>query len=304
MSLKGAKHWRESFDPRTGAALDVPETRFAFFYERGRAFPARRQADRLRPRGVRVRHRAAVAGGLAHRRDLSRRLDAAAPARDDHRFAGAGPEDGAAAFPDDRDRVARPDRAAACDDQLEPRPLARRDPAEHVRSIGSWRSACPPAARRSVTVATPAASAVYRDPTKAALSGHVDRPVGILLRIDRPRGRARTAGCAARREVGCTPTRAVSSVGRAPARQAGGHWFEPSTAHSGPSRRARTAWLSHSVRAIRAVCAVPGPDPQMSTLRNQGGSPCARPVMLAGVPVPDGAARRQALDGQSGLGDR
>src|SRR5581483_3051701 len=25
---------------------------------------------------------------------------------------------------------------------------------------------------------------------------------------------------------------AVSSVGRAPARQAGGHWFEPSTAHS------------------------------------------------------------------------
>ena len=26
-------------------------------------------------------------------------------------------------------------------------------------------------------------------------------------------------------------TRAVSSVGRAPARQAGGHWFEPSTAH-------------------------------------------------------------------------
>ena len=28
------------------------------------------------------------------------------------------------------------------------------------------------------------------------------------------------------------PTGAVSSVGRAPARQAGGHWFEPSTAHS------------------------------------------------------------------------
>src|SRR5439155_18037465 len=27
------------------------------------------------------------------------------------------------------------------------------------------------------------------------------------------------------------PPRAVSSVGRAPARQAGGHWFEPSTAH-------------------------------------------------------------------------
>src|SRR5215208_1320428 len=34
------------------------------------------------------------------------------------------------------------------------------------------------------------------------------------------------------REVGYRyRARAVSSVGRAPARQAGGHWFEPSTAH-------------------------------------------------------------------------
>src|SRR5436190_16913526 len=32
--------------------------------------------------------------------------------------------------------------------------------------------------------------------------------------------------------------RAVSSVGRAPARQAGGHWFEPSTAHSRKPRKA------------------------------------------------------------------
>src|SRR5690349_19471852 len=40
------------------------------------------------------------------------------------------------------------------------------------------------------------------------------------------------------------PTGAVSSVGRAPARQAGGHWFEPSTAHFKPGRFAHTAWLS------------------------------------------------------------
>jgi hypothetical protein len=33
--------------------------------------------------------------------------------------------------------------------------------------------------------------------------------------------------------------RAVSSVGRAPARQAGGHWFEPSTAHSPDEVRLR-----------------------------------------------------------------
>src|SRR6185312_7972402 len=36
--------------------------------------------------------------------------------------------------------------------------------------------------------------------------------------------------------------RAVSSVGRAPARQAGGHWFEPSTAHpQAPAERRRPA---------------------------------------------------------------
>src|SRR3954471_13865113 len=43
----------------------------------------------------------------------------------------------------------------------------------------------------------------------------------------------------ARRAATITNPRAVSSVGRAPARQAGGHWFEPSTAHSlkGPRER-------------------------------------------------------------------
>src|SRR5262249_49521988 len=37
------------------------------------------------------------------------------------------------------------------------------------------------------------------------------------------------------------PPGAVSSVGRAPARQAGGHWFEPSTAH--PERPANAGLL-------------------------------------------------------------
>ena len=73
-------------------------------------------------------------------------------------------------------------------------------------NLGRWRAEIPPntsidrlvevcvpaGGKAEVTVATPAVSAVYRDPTKAALSGHVDRPVGILIRIDRPRGRART----------------------------------------------------------------------------------------------------------------
>src|SRR5207253_4172500 len=49
-------------------------------------------------------------------------------------------------------------------------------------------------------------------------------------------GRASPAAEAATIEV----PRAVSSVGRAPARQAGGHWFEPSTAHSPEEARFRT----------------------------------------------------------------
>jgi hypothetical protein len=40
----------------------------------------------------------------------------------------------------------------------------------------------PPGGKATLTVATPSVSAVYRDPTKAALSGHVDRAVGVLIR--------------------------------------------------------------------------------------------------------------------------
>ena len=46
-----------------------------------------------------------------------------------------------------------------------------------------------------------------------------------------------------RKDLQIGSTGAVSSVGRAPARQAGGHWFEPSTAHFDPWRRADSAWL-------------------------------------------------------------
>ena len=42
--------------------------------------------------------------------------------------------------------------------------------------------------------------------------------------------------------------RAVSSVGRAPARQAGGHWFEPSTAHSERSRKRATLARGYRLR--------------------------------------------------------
>src|SRR5437660_909456 len=46
-----------------------------------------------------------------------------------------------------------------------------------------------------------------------------------------------TANPERRPRLSCAEAGAVSSVGRAPARQAGGHWFEPSTAH----RRSKSA---------------------------------------------------------------
>ena len=49
---------------------------------------------------------------------------------------------------------------------------------------------------------------------------------------------------------------AVSSVGRAPARQAGGHWFEPSTAHEFSSGFAasRLVRVKPDVRERAASC--------------------------------------------------
>ena len=52
-------------------------------------------------------------------------------------------------------------------------------------------------------------------------------------RQPRRRARGRDVGVRARSFARLRTPRAVSSVGRAPARQAGGHWFEPSTAHLG-----------------------------------------------------------------------
>ena len=112
MSLKKTPHWRESFDPQTGAAVDVPETQFALFHKTDVRFRLAGTQRRLRPRCVRVRHGAPVACDLAHGRDPAGRLDASAPAGDDHRLRRAGPEAAAPALPDDRRRLARPSRAA------------------------------------------------------------------------------------------------------------------------------------------------------------------------------------------------
>ena len=181
MSLKGAKHWRESFDPRTGAALDVPETRFAFVYgsdvrfrlagkwivydreayvfETERPWRAAWLTDGIYPDGWTRPHRPATITVFAEpgqKTALRRSLTI----------------------------------ATASPDPLEARPV------NIGSNLGRWRAAIPPntsidrqvqvcvpaGGNAEVTVATPMVSAVYRDPTKAALSGHVDRPVGVHVR--------------------------------------------------------------------------------------------------------------------------
>ena len=78
----------------------------------------------------------------------------------------------------------------ASPDPIEPRPLTV------TSNLGDWSGSIPPdtsfdrvvqvcvppGGTGKVTVSTPAVSAVYRDPTKSALSGHVDRPAGVLIR--------------------------------------------------------------------------------------------------------------------------
>ena len=192
MSLKKTPHWRTNFDPRTGVALDVPETRVRALPQVGRALPARRHAARLRPRRVRVRHRAPVAGDLAHRRDLPGRLDASAPAGDDHSLRRTRPEAAAAALPDDRGGVARPARAAARNDHLQPRPLGGAIPPDTSVDRPS-RSASRPAARGRSQSRRLGVGRLPRPDEGGALRPR--RPPGRgPAPLDRARRRARTDG--------------------------------------------------------------------------------------------------------------
>jgi hypothetical protein len=62
---------------------------------------------------------------------------------------------------------------------------------------------------------------------------------------------------------------AVSSVGRAPARQAGGHWFEPSTAHltKAPLRRGFLVFGARSCCRARGSVAAEWLRPEFAALR-------------------------------------
>jgi hypothetical protein len=89
-------------------------------------------------------------------------------------------------------------------------------------------------------VATPprrrGAAAVYETCTSGLFPGPNGRSSGLFEVVGGGRpARNHRAGRLAMLPV----SRAISSAGRAPARQAGGHWFEPSIAHEeGPGNRA------------------------------------------------------------------
>ena len=110
--------------------------------------------------------------------------------------------------------------------------------------------ATPPATRataRSSCSTSPGPSAPSTPISRTSASGRRPRREGRAARARRVHGQllgnASALRAEARRRRGrpdslprleSPAARAVSSVGRAPARQAGGHWFEPSTAHFGP----------------------------------------------------------------------
>ena len=182
MSLKKTPHWRTRFDPRTGAALDVsPQTPFAFFHKTdvrfrlaGRQLVYDREAyvfetvrpwratwltDGIYPDGWTRPHQAATIKVFAEpgqKQPLQRFLTIS---------------------------VASPD------------PLEQR-PVTVTSNMGDWSGSIPPqtsvdrvvqvcvppGGTGELTVSTPAVSTVYRDPTKSALSGHVDRPAGVQIR--------------------------------------------------------------------------------------------------------------------------
>jgi hypothetical protein len=154
MSLKKTPHWRTNFDSRTGAALDAPETQFAFFHKTDVRF---RLAGRQ----------------LVYDRDAYV-FDTARPWRATWLTDGI--------YPDGWTRPHRPATITVFAEPGQKRPLQRfltisvasPDPLEQrpvsiTSNLGDWggsippntsvdrpsRSVCRPAARAQVTVATP-----------------------------------------------------------------------------------------------------------------------------------------------------
>jgi hypothetical protein len=90
-------------------------------------------------------------------------------------------------------------------------------------------------------------------------------------------------------------TRAVSSVGRAPARQAGGHWFEPSTAHltKAPLRRGFRFPVSRRGRAPVGQMATDWQQSNLHGVRWRS-RPTIASVLAERVPTSGAACRPRA----------
>ena len=181
MSLKQAPHWRELFDPQTGAALDVPETQFALVYGNDVRF-------RLAGRQVVYDREAYI-------------FEPERPWRADWIADGIYPDGWTLPrTPMTITVYAEPDQttplrrfvtlAASSPDPLENRPVTVESNLERWSgeivpedSLERLVAVCvPPGGTGALTIETPAVSGVYRDPTKSALTGETDRPAGIHVR--------------------------------------------------------------------------------------------------------------------------
>ena len=178
MSLKKTPHWR-----RTSIRARAPRST-------RRRRSSRSSTRRTCASGSRARSAsttasayvfetaAAVAGDMADKTGSTRMAgrDRTGPRRSPSSPSPA--RSAAPALYHDLRRVARPARATARYDQLEPRALARRDPAGHVDRPRSCRSASPPAARAG-------------DGVDALRVGRLPRPDEVrAVRLRRPPGRS------------------------------------------------------------------------------------------------------------------
>ena len=181
MSVRGTPPWPELFDPRTGAAEETPDSRYALFY----------QYD--------VRFRLA---GIQHMFERDAYIvEPERPWRADWITRGIWPDGWTRAHrPTTITVYAKPGQTtplrrfltieASNPDPVDPRPVSiTSGPGDWSGTIQPEQSlrqqlelCVPPDGRAAVTIETPGVTGIYRDPTIGPPTGVSTRPVGIQLR--------------------------------------------------------------------------------------------------------------------------